>query len=111
MFEDLIRQFIASGDGQKAVSELVAAGLTSEQAQGAVTATAESASKHLDASALLGSILGGAGTPGRDVVDQVTNAVASRIGVDPAMARQVVDLLLPKLIAFVKGRVGVTAGA
>jgi hypothetical protein len=121
MVGDIVKQFMGSGDFQQVVSDLTSRGLSPDQARRTVEATAEGAAQHLGESGgglggllgKLGGLFGGGGTGGlpANVVDEIANAVASRVGIDPTMAKMAVAAILPKLVAYVKGKASAGVGA
>jgi len=121
MLQQLVSQFIATGAADETIGQVTEqTGLDGDQARQAVEATAEGAA---DATtdgggiasllgggglgALAGSLLGG-GTPSAgglppQLVQRVTQAVAQKTGLSPAIAGAVVNLALPKVVAFFQG--------
>jgi len=126
MLQQIISSFVGSSEAGGLVQSLAAQGLSPEKAQAAVVATAEGAQQAVgDAGVggllalasdgdgplgMLGGLLGGsagasAGMSG-PMVDQIASFVASKVGIDPAMAKKVVGMVLPKIIDLAKDKGG-----
>jgi len=139
MIEGLVQQFLGSGEASQVLGQLQQQGLTPQQAQGAVTATAEGTAQAA-ASGGLGDLLGGAGGLGAiggllggggggglggllgglaggapaaggsglppQLVDTIANVVSQKTGLPAATAKTAVNVVLPKIIDFVKSKLG-----
>lgn len=117
MIENLVGQFMGSSGFGHAVESLEKKfGMKHELAHGAVQATAEGAALELGKGGLggiVGKITGGVagmlgGGPGMPpgLVDKVVHVVTTKTGLDAIQAKNVVDLVLPKVIEFAKGMPG-----
>ena len=153
MIEGLVQQFLGSGEASQVLGQLQQQGMSPQQAQHAVSATAEgtvqaAAQGNLGdllgggglAGALgglmggggggggLGGLLGGlgglaggapqgGGSPGGSVggsvgalppqlVDGIATFVSQKTGLQPAMAKTAVNVVLPKIVDFVKSKLG-----
>jgi nucleoid DNA-binding protein len=121
MDNDLVKQFLDSGEANQLVRSLAQnQGLTPQQAQGAVKATAEGTAttiqeKGIDVNNLgagmLGALAGavGLGKPGGlppEIVQGITDKVSNMTGLSPATCSTVVNLVLPKVVEFMKGQIG-----
>lgn len=132
MIEGLIKQFLGSGTAGEAVAALKGKGLSEDQAKGAVDATAKGAVEALGGGgggegggmlgglggALggllggggggaggLGALLGGGGVPPA-ILDQVVGFVTQKTGLSEEHARMAANVVLPKIIDFVKSKMG-----
>ncbi|UQA61181.1 hypothetical protein [Polyangium aurulentum] len=126
MIEGLIQQFLSSGAGKQAVEHVAGQGLGQAQAEAAVQATAEGAAEAVTSGgggggglagllggggglgALAGALggVGGGGSLPPGVVDGIAKAVAGKAGIDENMARTVVNAVLPRVMEFVKSKMG-----
>ena len=129
MIESLLKQFLGSGAAGEAVSALQQQGLNETQAKSAVGATAEGAAQALSSEGVdLGSLLAGltgegglgalvgalgkggatsgAGGLPAQLVDTITRVVAEKTGIGAATANTVVNVVMPKILAFVKAKLG-----
>jgi hypothetical protein len=140
MIEGLVQQFLGSGEASQVLGQLQQQGLSPQQAQGAVSATAEGAAQAATQGSLgdllggggglagalgglvggggggglgglLGGLAGGAPTPGGSglppqLVDSIAQIVSQKTGLDPAMAKTAVNVVLPKVVDFVKSKMG-----
>lgn len=121
MIEQLVGQFMQSGAGTDVISQLTSKGLDAGQAKGAIAATAEGVMEQMGGSAGgLGAMLGGAGLGGMSgdlaggagagalggLIQPVSNFVAAKTGLAPAMATMVVTVALPKVLELIQGKLG-----
>lgn len=122
MVEELVAQFMKSGAGADLLAQLGQKGIDAGKAQSAVAATAQGAVEQLGqqagglgslaglgqlASGLLGGT-GGAPNGGalQSLVQPVSAFVASKTGLQPAMATMIVSAALPKLMELIQGKGG-----
>jgi hypothetical protein len=120
MLEMLVGQFMKSANGAELLGHLQKQGLTQDQAQNAVGATAEGAMQQLGGSqggglgGIAGMLAGGLGggqpngqLPSLSAMTQPVAAfVSKKTGLQPAIAAMVVNAALPKLLELLKGRQG-----
>ena len=125
MLEQILSSFMGSSEAGGLVQSLAAQGLSADKAQAAVAATAEGAQQAVREAGvggllalaadgdgplgMLGGLLGGASTSAGmagPMVDQIAAFVAGKVGIDPAMAKKVVGMVLPKIIDMAKGKSG-----
>lgn len=110
MIDQLVSQFLGSGDGKSVLDQLKQQGLDGAQAQKAVSATAEGAMQQVSqggGGGLQGMIQGAAGAGGGQSggdASQVVSFVAQKTGLNPAMAQTVVTAVLPKLLELFQKR-------
>jgi hypothetical protein len=113
MIENLVGQFMGSSVFTQSVETIQAQhGLNDLQARNAVQATVEGAAEELGGgggiSGIFGKItglFGGAaagGTPPA-LIEKVVGFVTTKTGLDAGMAKNVVQLVLPKVMEFAKG--------
>lgn len=138
MLEQILSSFAGSSEAGSVVRSLVDSGLSPTKAQEAVVATAEGAKEAVGQGGIgallslagggggggglmgaLGGMLGGGsgaaapaagGSFAGPIADQIAGFVAQKVGIDPSMARTVVNIALPKVIEFVKSKGGGLGG-
>lgn len=127
MLDQIVSSFVGSSEAGALVKSLAAQGLSPEKATAAVTATAEGAKEAVGDAGVggllalvsddgdgplgaLGGLLGGgsstSGGMSGPMVDQIAGFVAGKVGIDAAMAKKVVGMVLPKLIELVRDKEG-----
>lgn len=108
MIEHLVGQFLNSGEGQGVLAQLKQQGVDGPQAQQAVFATAEGAMQQVSQggggglSGMLSAVTGGGGGQSSGMATKVTQFVAQKTGLSPAIAQTVVSAVLPKLLELVQ---------
>ncbi len=125
MINELISSVLKSGPGVELLKEVQAKGLSPEQAHSALAATAEGAMQQGGEgglaslaqgllsgassgglASLAGSMLGGGSAPAAGgltaMVPGIAQFVATKTGLDPAMAQTIVAMALPKVLEMVK---------
>src|SRR5689334_12870110 len=119
MLDQILASFTGSSEVGEIAQQLIGSGLSPAKAQDAVVATAEGTKQAVGAGGLpallqmvgggggvmgaLGGMLGGEAATGTSALaDKVAGFVAQRIGLDPQMAKLVVNLVLPKLLDYAK---------
>ncbi|MBX7196293.1 MAG: hypothetical protein K1X94_29845 [Sandaracinaceae bacterium] len=145
MIEGLVQQFLGSGEASQVLGQLQQQGMSPQQAQHAVSATAEG-TVQAAAQGNLGDLLGGGGLAGAlgglmgggggggglggllgglgglaggapagaaggsalppQLVDGIATFVSQKTGLQPAMAKTAVNVVLPKIVDFVKSKLG-----
>ena len=113
MMQALLQQFAGSAGAADVVSSLTGQGLSRDEAEKAVSATAEGAAAQLGgltggggAAGMLGGLLGG-GAPASsglppDVMAAIARFVADKTGLSPDKAQLAVGVVVPKVIAYLK---------
>jgi hypothetical protein len=104
MIDQIVGQFLNSGEGKGVLDQLKQQGVDGPQAQQAVSATAEGAMQQVSAggggglAGMLSGLTGGGGGQSAGMASQVTQFVAQKTGLSPAIAQTVVSAVLPKLL-------------
>ncbi len=126
MIENIIGQLLNSDAGAELLKTVQAKGLSAEQATSAVKATAEGALSQGEGglaslagnllggsgglASLAGSLLGGGSAAAEGssgfaaMVPAISQFVAQKTGLDPAMAQTVVTLALPKVMELLRSQ-------
>ncbi len=110
--DQLVGQFLQSGAGADILKQLQGQGLDANQAKSAVTATADGAMQQLQQGSggglagLAGNLLGGqaGGMNLASFAGPISQFVAAKTGLSPAIANTVVSLVLPKLSELIAGQ-------
>ena len=127
MLVQIVSSFVGSSEAGGLAKSLAGLGLSPDKATAAVTATAQGAQQAVGDAGIggllalanndddgplgaLGGLLGGSSSTSSammgPMVDQIAAFVASKVGIDAAMAKKVVGMVLPKLIEVVKNKGG-----
>jgi hypothetical protein len=111
MMQALLQQFAGSAGAADVISSLTGQGLSKDEAEKAVTATAEGAAAlggggGGGAMGMLGGLMGGgaaasSGLP-PEMMATIATFVADKTGLSPDKARLAVSVVVPKVIAFIK---------
>jgi len=108
MIDQLVGQFLNSGDAKGVLAQLQQQGLDGAKAQQAVSATAEGAMQQVSQggggglAGMLSAVTGGGGGQSSGMASQVTAFVAQKTGLSPAIAQTVVSAVLPKLLELLQ---------
>lgn len=123
MLDAIVNHFLQSKEGGDILAQLKTHGLDRTRAAAAVHATAEGAMEQLGAGGIAG-VLGGegglealaagvmgnpsgaAGGTAGDLAAPVAHFVAQKLGLSPTVARTVVDIVLPRVLALLPPKGG-----
>ena len=101
MIDQIVGQFFQSGAGQ----QLQQLGLDEAKARAAVSATVEGAMQHTKNDGGMESQASALSTGAQDasgIANRVAQFVATRTGLEPELAQNVVSIALPKVLELIK---------